>query len=149
MNSYSQSKENFRITTEITEFDIPLIHKYLSEESYWAKNIPIEIVKQSIENSLCFGVFHENMQIGFARIISDYTTFAYLADVFILPDFRGKGLSKWLLDVISEHPNLQNLRRWMLMTQDAQGLYEQKGWNIAKYPERVMERAFPDIYLKD
>lgn len=135
MNPYSQSKENFRIITDKTEFDIPLIHKYLSEESYWAKNIPIEIVKQSIENSLCFGVFHENMQIGFARIISDYTTFAYLADVFILPDFRGKGLSKWLLDVISEHPNLQNLRRWMLMTQNAQAFMSKRAGILLNTPK--------------
>jgi N-acetylglutamate synthase-like GNAT family acetyltransferase len=137
---------NYTISTDTTKLDNALIHKYLSEESYWAKNIPFEIVQQSIENSLNFGVFHDNKQVGFARIISDYTTFAYLADVFILPYFRGKGLSKWLLDSINAHPNLQNLRRWMLMTQDAQRLYAQKGWNVAKYPERVMEKAFPEIY---
>jgi GNAT superfamily N-acetyltransferase len=139
-------KENYVISTAKTDLDISLIHKYLSEDSYWAKNIPIEIVQKSTENSLTFGVFDGKNQIGFARIISDYSTFAYLADVFMMPEFRGKGLSKWLLDCINEHPSLQNLRRWMLMTQDAQGLYVQKGWNIAKFPERVMERAFPDIY---
>jgi GNAT superfamily N-acetyltransferase len=149
MNIFEINNGEYLISTDKSKLDISLIHKYLSEESYWAKNIPIETVAQSIKNSLSFGVYFGNQQIGFARIISDFTTFAYLADVFILTEFRGKGLSKWLLDAISAHPNLQNLRRWMLMTHDAQGLYSQKGWSIAKYPERVMEKAFPDIYTKN
>lgn len=148
MELYTLTKDSFSIKTDKSKLDIALIHKYLSQESYWAKNIPIEIVKKSIENSLCFGVFHNENQVGFARIISDHATFAYLADVFILSEFRGKGLSKWLLDAISLHPNLQNLRRWMLMTNDAHGLYLQKGWNLAQYPERVMEKAFSNIYQK-
>ena len=147
MEIYLATLSEFNISTDKSKLDITLIHKYLSQESYWAKNIPINIVNQSIENSLCFGVYKDNSQIGFARIISDYTTFAYLADVFILHQYRGKGLSKWLLDCIEEHPNLQNLRRWMLMTHDAQPLYNKKGWNVAQYPERVMEKAFPEIYL--
>lgn len=147
MEIYLATLSEFNISTDKSKLDISLIHKYLSQESYWAKNIPINIANQSIENSLCFGVYKDNSQIGFARIISDYTTFAYLADVFILHEYRGKGLSKWLLDCIEEHPNLQNLRRWMLMTHDAQPLYIKKGWNVAQYPERVMEKAFPEIYL--
>jgi GNAT superfamily N-acetyltransferase len=148
MNDFLKVKGEFTISSDPLKLDIDLIHKYLSEESYWAKNIPFETVKQSIENALNFGIFYKNEQIGFARVISDYTTFAYLADVFILEKYRGIGLSKWLLDAISDHPNLQNLRRWMLMTLDAQNLYAQKGWSIAKHPERVMEKVIPDIFTK-
>lgn len=146
MHTFSVSMDKFTISTDKSKLDIGIIHKYLSEDSYWAKKIPIEIVKTSIENSLCFGIFHQDVQIGFARIISDYATFAYLADVFILRDFRGKGLSKWLLDIIEAHPNLQNLRRWMLMTVDAHEIYKRNGWFLAAHPERFMEKAFLDIY---
>ena len=146
MEFISENYVGFSISTNKSKLDIPLIHKYLSEESYWAKNIPLELIYQSIENSLNFGIYYENIQIGYARIISDYTTFAYLCDVFILSDYQGKGLSQWLLNTINQHPNLQNLRRWMLMTLDAQEVYKKNGWQIAQHPERVMEKYVPNIY---
>jgi GNAT superfamily N-acetyltransferase len=149
MDFFSVIDGDFNISCDNKKLDISLIHRYLSEESYWAKNIPIETVNQSIENSLNFGVYFKNQQIGFARIISDYATFAYLFDVFILPEYQKKGLSKWLLESIETHPNLQNLRRWMLMTFDAQEVYKKNGWNIASHPERVMEKYTPNIYLKE
>ncbi len=126
-----------------------MIYEYLSKASYWAKNIPREVVEKSIGNSLCFGVYcKDETQVGFARLITDKATFAYLADVFILEQHRGKGLSKWLIEVIQSHPELQGLRRWMLGTRDAHGLYEQFGWS--EIPEetrkRFMQRHFPDVY---
>lgn len=135
------------ISTDKTKLNIPLIHNYLSKESYWAQNIPLEIIERSIENSLCFGVYLDDKQIGFARIISDYATFAYLADVFILPAYRKKGVSKKLMEFIKEHHSLQGLRRWMLATADAHGLYKQFGFTELAHPERMMEIAKVGIYL--
>ncbi|WP_207532491.1 GNAT family N-acetyltransferase [Desertivirga arenae] len=134
------------ISTDKTKLDIPLIHSYLSKESYWAKDIPLEIVERAIENSLCFGVYLDEKQIGFARIMSDYATFAYLADVFVLPQYRKKGVSKKLMEFIKEHPSLQGLRRWMLATADAHGLYKQFGFKALESPDRIMEITKPGIY---
>jgi GNAT superfamily N-acetyltransferase len=106
----------------------------------------MDVVKRSIEHSLAFGVFKEDQQVGFARIITDYATFAYLGDVFILEPFRGRGLSKWLMEVIVGHPELQGLRRWMLLTRDAHGLYGKVGFTELINPERYMELHFPDVY---
>src|SRR2546428_8173554 len=139
-------KGEFSITTDTKRLDIPFIHHFLSEKSYWATNIPITTVKRSIQNSLCFGVFHGAKQIGFARVISDFSTFAYLADVFIIEDERGKGLSKLLMEVISTHPDLQGLRRWVLATADAHKLYEQFGFVPLSKPERFMELHNPNPY---
>ncbi|MGB4776062.1 MAG: GNAT family N-acetyltransferase, partial [Daejeonella sp.] len=122
------------ISTDKSKLDISIIHNFLSTESYWAKNIPLEIVEKSIQNSLCFGVYHYSKQIGFARLITDYATFAYLADVFILPDYRRKGLSKLLMEEIKFHPDLQNLRRWLLGTADAHTLYQQFGFTPLARP---------------
>lgn len=135
----------YLISTDKERLDIATIHGFLTT-SYWAAGVPIEIVKRSIEHSLNFGLFQNDQQIGFARVITDYTTFAYLADVFILEPFRGRGLSKWLMQVIIDHPDLQGLRRWLLFTRDAHGLYRQVGYTSLANPERVMERNFPDIY---
>lgn len=139
---------SFYITTDSNAMDIITIHRYLSQESYWAKNIPIELVQKSINHSLCFGVFEAEKQIGFARVITDQTSFAYLADVFILPEHRRKGLSKWLVATIHAHPDLQGLRRWMLMTMDAHGLYSQFGWELV--PDhlvgRIMQIHNPSVY---
>jgi len=135
------------ISTDKSKLDIPLIHKYLSEESYWAKNIPLEIVKRSIENSLCFGVYEHGNQIGFARITTDYSTFAYMADVFILAGHRGKGFSKQLVQYIMNYPSLQGLRRWMLGTFDAHELYRKYGgFKELENPSRFMEIAYPKMY---
>lgn len=135
----------FAITTDPARFDEDLIHKVLSE-SYWAKGIPREIVARSIRNSLCFGVLRGGEQVGFARVISDYATFAYLADVFILEDFRGRGLAKFLMQCIVQHPELQGLRRWTLATRDAHGLYAQFGFKPLAKPDRFMELHNSDVY---
>jgi GNAT superfamily N-acetyltransferase len=120
--------------------DVELVHRYLSEESYWAKGIPRETVERSIEHSLPFSAFDGEAQVGFARVITDYATFAYLADVFVLESHRGRGISKQLMEAITTHPRLQGLRRWHLVTRDAQGLYAQFGFEPLDTPERHMMR---------
>ena len=125
---YNSNKDDYFISTDPSLLKVDVIYKYLSEESYWAKNIPRDVVEKSISNSLCFGIYHHNSQIGFARLVTDKATLAYLADVFIIAEYREKGLSKWLMQVIHAHPELQGLRRWVLGTRDAHGLYEQFGW---------------------
>src|SRR5579871_1388736 len=116
-------KNSYRISTERQMLDIELIHEYLAHESYWGQGRSLETVSSSIENSLPFGVYEVDRQIGFARVVTDYATFAWLADVFILPEWRGRGLSKWLVSVILSHPQLQGLQRWILATRDAHELY--------------------------
>ncbi|MFC6103328.1 GNAT family N-acetyltransferase [Olivibacter domesticus] len=137
---------DFIISTDKSLMDIAMIHQYLSTESYWAKNIPLAIVERSINNSLNFGVFHQEKQIAYARIITDYSTIAYLGDVFVLSDFRGKGISKWLIKEITAHPPLQGLRRWILLTADAHGLYKKYGWESILQPEKWMEKVRVNPY---
>ncbi len=127
---YEAKKDGYLISTDISLLNIDAVFCYLSQESYWAKNIPREVVKKSIDNSMCFGMYYQQEQIGFARLVTDKATFAYLADVFVIEQHRGKSLSKWLVEVIQLHPELQGLRRWMLGTRDAHGLYEQFGWSV-------------------
>jgi GNAT superfamily N-acetyltransferase len=141
------SRRDFEISTDPSRIDVETVHEFLAN-SYWAKGIPAETVRLSVQNSLCFGVYYGSLQIGFARIITDRATFAYLADVFILPAYRGRGLSKWLMECIVGHPDLHSLRRWMLVTQDAHGLYAQFGFTAVGKPERWMELHQPDIYAK-
>lgn len=128
----------FAISTDKSKLDLAVIHDFL-KSSYWAENIPWSIVKKSINNSLCFGIYEEKKQVGFARVISDYATFAYLADVFILESYRGQGLGNWLIQSILEHPELQGLRKWLLATKDAHGLYRQYGFQDLKRPDTYME----------
>lgn len=142
----SKRLTEYSISTDKEKLQLEVIHHYLSTESYWAKNIPMEIVKKSIENSFCFGVYFKDEQIGFARVITDYTIFAYLADVFILESYRGKGLSKKLMQFIMDHPKLQNLRVLSLRTKDAQGLYAQFGFNPIQKPENYMEIKHDNFY---
>ena len=137
--------EGYLISTDSSRLDFEIIHGFLSQ-SYWAKSIPRALVEKMTRNTLCFGIYHHDRQVGFARIISDYTTFAYLADVFVLPEHRGKGLSKTLVSTIRAHPDLQNLRRWMLVTLDAHGIYEQVGFHGLTHPERHMEIIDHQIY---
>ena len=138
----------YNISTDPSRFDIALIHRWLSEQSYWARGIPRDVVERSIEGSLSFGIYHQTQgQVGFARVITDRATFAYLADVFVLEAHRGKGLSKRLMQAIVDHPDLQGLRRWMLGTRDAHGLYAQFGFGPV-VAERLMERMDPDIYAR-
>ncbi len=136
----------FSIDTEKARLDLDVIQSFLNIDSYWAQERTLEQTKTSIENSICFGLYDGTAQIGFARVVSDQATFAYLGDVFILDGFRGQGLSKWLLETILEHPDLQNLRRWTLATRDAHGLYKQFGFNELKHPDRWMERPAPNAY---
>lgn len=140
------SFNEIEISIDKERLDIGVIHRFLSEESYWAQNRTLEQTKKAIENSICFGVYDGENQIGFARVVSDKATFAYIGDVFILNEYRGKGLSKRLMQEIVSHPELQGLRRWVLATLDAHGLYEQFDFNGLKFPERWMERSAPDAY---
>lgn len=137
---------DYTISTDKSKLDIEYIHHFLSVESYWAKNIPIEIVKASIEGSLCFGVYHQGIQIGFARVITDYATFGYLADVFIDKDYRGKGLSKELMKFIMEQEVIKKLRRFMLATLDAHSLYAQFGFESQEGNKRLMGVKFFEEY---
>jgi GNAT superfamily N-acetyltransferase len=133
-------RDEYSISTELGRLDIATIHDYLSRSSYWAKGRSLEQVLRSIQNSLNFGVFDGDEQVGFARVVTDYATFAWLADVFILEEHRGQGLSKWLLEVILAHPELQGLRRWLLATHDAHGLYRRYGFTELQEPTRWLER---------
>ncbi len=146
MNNHEYQNNEFTITTDKSCLQIEIIQKFLSEDSYWAQNRPLEQTKMAIENSFCFGLYFNGNQIGFARVVTDFATFAYLGDVFILNEFRGRGLSKWLMEVIINHPHLQGLRRWILATKDAHGLYSQFGFDGLKFPERWMERPAPNAY---
>ena len=139
-------REKYLITTDTDKVDIDVVHQYLSEQSYWAKGIPREIVARSVQHSTCFSVLHEGALIGFARVTSDHATVAYVGDVFVLPAHRGQGLSKWLMECIIAHPDLQGLRRWMLATADAHGLYAKFGFTALKAPERWMEKHDLDVY---
>ncbi len=141
----SWKKDGYEISTDKKKLDIPFIHRYLSTASHWAKNIPPGIVEKSIDGSVCFGVydlqpgFPAGKQVGFARMITDCATFGYLADVFIVEEHRGRGLSKWLMEVIMNYPDFKNLRRWMLATKDAHGLYKKFGFDAPDKPERIMQ----------
>jgi len=145
---YEARKDDYLISTDSSLLNVGLIHNYLSKESYWANNIPLEVVEKSIDNSLCFGLYCDQQQIGFARLVTDKATFAYLADVFILSAYRGKGLSKWMIEVIQSHPELQGLRKWMLGTRDAHRLYEQFGWTVLDEDtrKRFMQRHNQNAY---
>ncbi len=135
----------YLISTDSDRLDISTIHDFLSRRSYWAQGRSLEVVERSIANSLSFGLFKHNRQIGFARVVTDYATFAWLADVFVLDEFRGRGLGKWLVKVILAHPDLQGFRRWVLSTKDAHGLYRDFGFRELKQPERWMERPDPQM----
>jgi GNAT superfamily N-acetyltransferase len=139
------SREGFTISTDRTKLDREAIHRFLAG-SYWAKGIPREIVDRSIEGALCFGVYEGVRQVGFARVITDLATFAYLADVYVAESHRGRGLATWLMESILAHPDLQGLRRWMLVTRDAHPLYRKMGFKDLAHPERIMEMTFPGIY---
>ncbi|SRX76012.1 GNAT family N-acetyltransferase [Aequorivita antarctica] len=136
----------FLITNDEKKMDLSSIHDFLSKHSGWSDNIPLEIVRKSIENSLNFGLFHKDIQIGYARVISDFSTIAYLGDVYILEDYRKNGLSKKMMDTILEHPNLQGLRRWILLTSSANWLYEKYGFTNLQNPQIYMEKYVPYIY---
>lgn len=131
---------DYLISTDKKQLDVSLIHEFLTHSSYWAQGRSFEVVQRSIDNSLNFGLFKDKQQIGFARVVTDYATFAWLADVFILDEYRGKGLGVWLIEIISSHPDLQGLRRWVLATRDAHKLYRKVGFGELHAPDRWMER---------
>lgn len=139
---------HYTISTDKARLNVETIHGYLSR-SYWSEGIPLEIVRRSIEHSLCFGVYNETSQVGFARVITDYATFGYLADVFILEEHQGRGLARWMMEVITSHADLQGFRKWMLATRDAHGLYKKFGFEGLRRPESIMEIARPGLYLKN
>jgi ribosomal protein S18 acetylase RimI-like enzyme len=135
----------FSVSTNPALLDVGLIHRFLSE-AYWSAGIPREVLEAAIAGSIPFGLYRGAEQIGFARVISDRATFAYVADVFVLASRRGAGLGTWLLECILEHPDLQGLRRWLLVTRDAQGLYRRVGFTELAEPARLMELVDPDVY---
>lgn len=140
-------ESEYTISSDTAAMDVPAIHSFLST-AYWCSGIPLETVRRAVDNSVCFGVFHSGRQVGFARAITDGATFAYLGDVYILEDHRGRGLGKLLMQRVFEHPRLQGLRRMMLATRDAHSLYARFGFTELADPEIMMENWDPDIYGK-
>ncbi|MBO1256250.1 GNAT family N-acetyltransferase [Alteromonas sp. 5E99-2] len=138
--------QGIKISSDHKNLDIQLIHSFVSQ-SYWAKNIPLQTLQKSIDNSLVFGAYNQNgEQVGFARVISDKATFAYLGDVFVVDSYRGKGISKLLMEAVSSHPDLQGLRRFMLATSDAHGLYSKFGFVAVENPDILMQIWNPSVY---
>ena len=140
---------NFLVSTDPALLDLPLIHDFLCNRSYWATGRPLEVVRRSVEGSLCFGLYESGRQAGFARVVTDRATFAWLCDVFVLEEYRGRGLSKWLLECVLGHPALQGLRRLLLGTRDAHGLYQRFGFTPLADPSRFLEVFRPDLYGPD
>ncbi len=140
-----QAPPHYEISTDRSRLDVGLIHDFL-RSSYWAQGIPRAVVERSIQHSLCFGAFLGGRQVGFARVISDFASIAYVADVFVVPEHRGRGISKLLMRAIIEHPDLQGLRRILLATRDAHGLYAQFGFEPLTHPEAFMTLHKPDVY---
>ena len=139
-------RNGFIVSTDRSRLDIDVIHSFLSRESYWAANRSRQSTEIAIENSICFGLYKNSDQIGFARVVTDKATFAYLGDVFIVGGYRGRGLSKWLMEAVISHPELQGLRRWVLATRDAHELYRKFGFDELRFPDRWMELAAADAY---
>ena len=141
------SVSNFQVSTDRTELDVPLIYRFLSEQSTWAVGISRAIVDRAIENSLCFGGYVDGRQVAFARVVTDYATFGNLVDMFVIPEYRGRGYSIELMKTVMAHPSLKGLRRFTLATGDAHGLYEKFGFSAPQRPETLMERYFPNMYV--
>lgn len=137
-----------RVSTDHSELDVALVHRYLAQHSSWARDIPLAVVQRSIANSLCFGGFLRGGQVAFARVVSDYATVAYLGDVFVLPEHQGKGYGKAMMDAVMAHPDLQGLRRFSLATSDADGLYARYGFTPPLAPQSLMERYRPGLYTR-
>jgi GNAT superfamily N-acetyltransferase len=141
------AKTDFRVSTDVTHFDLDRVHHWLSSEAYWCKGIPREVFDRSVQGSLCFGAFTAaGEQAGFARVVSDYATFAWLGDVFVFPAFRGAGASKAMMEAITAHPRLQGLRRFILATSDAHALYARYGFRPLARPEAIMEISKRRMY---
>jgi GNAT superfamily N-acetyltransferase len=147
-STWKEPRGEFEISTDPARIDVEAVHRFLTA-SYWAKGISLATVQRSIANSLCFGIYRGSEQAGFARVITDRATFAYLADVFVIEAFRGRGLSKWLMQCIMAHPELQGLRRWSLVTRDAHKLYQQFGFRPLSAPQGWMEKHDQEIHAKN
>jgi len=145
MMVFERERAPYSISTDPDRLDLDAIHAFLAHESYWAAGIAKDVLARGITHSLCFGVYHAGAQIGFARVISDYATYAYLNDVYILSQHRGQGLASWLIECVLVHPDLQGLRRFMLTTKDAQSFYGRFGFIGLVFPTRHMERLAPDF----
>ncbi|HEY1460495.1 MAG TPA: GNAT family N-acetyltransferase [Casimicrobiaceae bacterium] len=143
---YTEIDGALELSTDPARLDRTLIHEFLSEQSYWATGVPRAVIERAIEHSLCFGVYRQGTQVAFARVVTDHATFAYLADVFVQPAYRGSGIAKWMLGTIVNHPDLQGLRRFILATRDAHGLYARFGFAPLANPGRFLERFAPDPY---
>jgi GNAT superfamily N-acetyltransferase len=141
----SWERGDYSISSDRARLNLDLIHEFLSHHTYWATGRSLEVVQRSIENSLPFGIYQGDDQVGFARVVTDYATFAWIADVFVLPQHRGRGLAKWLMEVMLDHPKLQGFRRWVLSTKDAHGVYERFGFIKLHRPDRWMERPDPNM----
>jgi GNAT superfamily N-acetyltransferase len=137
---------NFLISTDPALLDVPLIHDFLANRSYWATGRPLDVVQRSLDNSLCFGLYENGRQVGLARVVTDRATFAWLCDVFVLEPYRGRGLSKWLMECVMNYPDLQGLRRFLLGTRDAHGLYQRFGFTSLDDPSRFLEVFRRDLY---
>jgi GNAT superfamily N-acetyltransferase len=137
----------YEISTDPQRLDLDLTHRFLSEEAYWSPGVPREVVQRAIDGSIVFGLYHDGKQVGMTRVVTDRATFAWVCDVFVLADERGKGLGKWLMECVKSHPDLQGLRRWLLATSDAHGLYAQYGFTPVD-PQRFMEIRDPDVYKR-
>jgi GNAT superfamily N-acetyltransferase len=141
-----QRRGEFLVSTDPRRLDLHVVHDFLTN-CYWAKGIPLEVVERSVKHALCFGIYDgSGAQVGFARVVSDFSTVAYLGDVFVLESHRGHGLGKWMMECIMQHPALEGMRRWILVTRDAHGLYQQFGFTPLKSAERFMELHRPDVY---
>ncbi len=138
----------FELSSDPVRLDRALIHRFLCEQAYWSTGVPREVVDRAIDHSLCFGVYRRGAQVAFARTVTDRATFAYLADVFVLPEWRGDGLGPWMVGVALRHPDLQGLRRFLLATKDAHGLYARFGFAPLAHPARFLERFDPDVYVQ-
>ncbi len=141
----SWERGDYLISTDRSRLDVALIHDYISNQSYWGQGRTLEVVQRALDNSLNFGLYDKTAQVGFARVVTDYSTFAWVADVFVLAEHRGRGLSKWLMEVMLAHSQLQGFRRWVLATKDAQALYARFGFIPLHRPERWMERPDPNM----
>ncbi len=141
MSARTWERSDYTISTDRDRLNVAFIHDFISNKSYWGQGRSLEVIQRAIDNSLNFGVFKGERQVGFARVVTDYATFAWLADVFIIDEHRGHGLGVWLIDVITSHPDLQNFRRWILATRDAHELYRRFGFNALDDPARWMEKC--------
>ena len=136
----------FNISTDHSRLDVDAIHRFLSTESYWAQDRTREQTEKAIENSICFGAYNDELLVGFGRVVSDHATFAYVGDVFVIEEFRGRGIAAMLMEAMLAHPDLQNLRRWVLATRDAHAVYSRHGFAQLAHPERWMELSAPNAY---